>query len=261
MTRHLRALIVIGAVLALAVSGTAAGASEDEGAAASVTAKVSGKVKVFAATSLPAAFTQIAKDFKKQNPDASVKFKYQASGDLAEQIADGAAADVFAPADEDAMNEVSDKINGSATPFAGNQLEIAVQEGNPKGIQTLADLARADVSVVLCSAETGCGQYTDEALAKANVQVTPLGREPDVAAVLKPVQDGEVDAAIVYVTDVKSAEKVTGVEIPADQNVVATYPIAVLKGAKNTKAAKAFVAYVLSRRGQATLSQFGFLAP
>jgi molybdate transport system substrate-binding protein len=107
--------------------------------------------------------------------------------------------------------------------------------------------------------DTGCGQYTDEALQKANVQITPSSREPDIPSTLAKVQTGDCDAAIVYVTDVKTAKKVEGVEIPDDQNVVGTYPIATLADTENPKAAKAFVAYVLSRAGQATLREFGFL--
>jgi molybdate transport system substrate-binding protein len=254
MKCHLRALCVVGAGLALAAT-TAVPA----GAARVAKPNVSGKVTVFAATSLPAAFKQIVKGFHQKYPDVSVKFRFEASGALAEEIQQGAAADVFAPADEDSMNEVADKVSGTATVFAHNQLEIAVQKGNPKQIATLADLAAPGVSVALCAADTGCGQYTDQALQRANVQITPSSREPDVPSTLAKVQTGDCDAAIVYVTDVKTAKKVTGVEIPEAQNVVGTYPIAALSGARNPKAAKAFVAYVQSRAGQATLRDFGFL--
>jgi molybdate transport system substrate-binding protein len=249
-----RALCVFGAGLALA-AGTAAPA----GAARAAKPNVSGKVTVFAATSLPAAFKEIAKGFHTKHPDASVKLRFEASGALAEEIREGAAADVFAPADEDSMNEVADQLSGKATVFAHNQLEIAVQKGNPKQIATLADLAAPGVTVALCAADTGCGQYTDEALQRANVQITPSSREPDVPSTLAKVQSGDCDAAIVYVTDVKAAKKVTGVQIPEAQNVIGTYPIATLAGARNPKAARAFVAYVQSRAGQATLREFGFL--
>jgi len=253
MKRHLRALCVVGAGLALAVT-TAVPA----GAERAAKPNLRGKVTVFAATSLPAAFKQIGKDFHKKYPDVSVKFRFRASGALAEEIQQGAAADVFAPADEDSMSAVANEV-GKPAVFAHNQLEIAVQQGNPKQIETLADLADPGVSVVLCAQDTGCGQYSDQALQEANVQVTPCSREPDVPSTLAKVQSGDCDAAIVYVTDVKSAKHVTGVEIPEAQNVVATYPIAALSGAQNPKAAKAFVAYVLSGKGQATLSEFGFL--
>ena len=224
MKHQLRAVCVLVAGLALVVTTTA------PAGAARVVAKqnVSGKVTVFAATSLPAAFKQIAKGFHKKHPDASVKFRFEASGALAEEIQQGAAADVFAPADEDSMNEVADEISGKATVFAHNQLEIAVQPGNPKQIATLADLAAPGVDVALCAEDTGCGQYTDEALQRANVQITHAFREPDVPSTLAQVQSGACDAAIVYVTDVKAAKDVTGVEIPEAQNVVATYPIATL---------------------------------
>jgi molybdate transport system substrate-binding protein len=255
MKHQLRAIGVLAAGLALVATTMApAGAARAAGKS-----NVRGKVTVFAATSLPAAFKQIARGFHKKYPDASVKFRFEASGALAEEIQQGAAADVFAPADEDSMLAVEDEISGKAAVFAHNQLEIAVQPGNPKQIETLADLAAPDVDVALCAEDTGCGQYTDEALQRANVEIEHAFREPDVPSTLGQVQSGACDAAIVYVTDVKAAKNVIGVEIPDAQNVVATYPIATLADARNPKAAKAFVAYVLSRAGQATLRDFGFL--
>jgi molybdate transport system substrate-binding protein len=256
MLRHGRALRVAAVGLALLASGTGtAGAGDD------AQPKLSGRVTVFAATSLPAAFREIARDFRQQNPDVRVKLVFRASGVLAEQIQDGAAADVFAPADHASMEEVREQVRGEPLDFARNRLEIAVQEGNPKGIQSLADLSAPDVSVALCSLDTACGQYADQALATANVELTPTSREPDLARTLAKVRDGEADAAIVYVTDVVSAEQVTGVKIPDAENVTATYPIAVLRESSNRQAARAFVDYVMSIRGQLTLQEFGFLEP
>jgi molybdate transport system substrate-binding protein len=243
-------------VLALLATGPGiAAASGDE------KPKLSGKVTVFAATSLPAAFREIASDFRQQHPDVRVELVFRASGVLAEQIQEGEAAEVFAPADQESMDEVADQIRRKSVDFARNHLEIAVQEGNPKGIQSLADLGNPGVSVALCSLDTACGEYADQALANANVQLTPASRQPDLAKTLAQVQDGEADAAIVYVTDVAAAEQVAGVSIPDAENVTATYPIAVLEQSSNRKAARAFVAYVLSTRGQLTLQEFGFLEP
>jgi molybdate transport system substrate-binding protein len=256
MSRHVRVLVVAVAGLALLATGSAALA-----AAGDEKPKLRGTVTVFAATSLPAAFREIASDFRQKNPDVRVELEFRASGVLAEQIQEGADADVFAPADEESMDDVADQVRGKSVAFARNQLEIAVQEGNPKGIQSLADLGNPGVSVALCSLDTGCGQYAAQALANANVELTPASRQPDLAKTLAQVQDGEADAAIVYVTDVMSAERVTGVSIPDAENVTATYPIAVLEESSNRKAARAFAAYVLSTRGQLALQEFGFLAP
>ncbi len=256
MSRHSRVLLVAAVGLALLATGPATGA-----AAGDEKSQLSGRVKVFAATSLPAAFKEIASDFRQKHPDVRVELVFRASGVLAKQIQDGAAGDVFAPADQESMDDVADQISGKSADFARNRLEIAVQEGNPKGIQSLADLSDPGVSVALCSLETACGQYADQALANANVQLTPASREPDLAETLAQVQDGKADAAIVYVTDVVSAPQVTGVTIPDAENVTATYPIAVLEQSSNRKAARSFVAYVLSTRGQLTLQEFGFLAP
>jgi len=256
MPRHRRVLLVATVALALLATGTAtAAAGGDE------KPELRGKVTVFAATSLPAAFREIASDFRQQYPDVRVKLVFRASGVLAEQIQDGAAADVFAPADHESMEEVAEQVRGEAVDFARNHLEIAVQQGNPKGIESLADLSAPGVSVALCSVDTACGQYADQALAAANVDLTPTSREPDLAKTLAKVQNGEADAAIVYVTDVAAAEQVTGVKIPDAENVTATYPIAVIERSSSRKAARAFVDYVVSTRGQLTLLEFGFLAP
>jgi molybdate transport system substrate-binding protein len=255
MSRRVRVLLVSAVGLAVLATGAGTATAGDE------TPELSGRVTVFAATSLPAAFREIASDFRQQNPDVRVKLVFRASGVLAEQIQEGAAADVFAPADHESMEEVGEQVRGEPVDFARNRLEIAVQEGNPKGIQSLADLSNPDVSVALCSVDTACGQYADQALAMANVELTPTTREPDLPKTLATVQDGEVDAAIVYVTDVVSAQDVTGVKIPDAENVTATYPIAALKQSSNRKAARAFVEYVMSTRGQLTLQEFGFLAP
>jgi molybdate transport system substrate-binding protein len=178
------------------------------------------------------------------------------------QISEGAPADVFASADESNMTKVVDAGSAAARPavFAHNRLEIAVEPGNPRGITSLADLAKPGVKVVLCAETVPCGKFADEALQKAGVTVTPVSREANVKDTLGKV--GEADAAIVYITDVKSTGTVDGVEIPDDQNVVATLPIVALKDSGNSDLAAAWVAYVTSPQAQKILTaQFGFLAP
>ena len=141
-------------------------------------------------------------------------------------------------------------------------MEIIVEPGNPKGITGLADLARADVLFVTCAPEVPIGRYSAEALAKAGVTATPVSYEADVKAVVTKVTSGEADAGIVYSTDVKAAgSAASGVEIPENQNVIATYPIAVTKAAPNAEAAEAFVDYVTSNDGARTLEKFGFASP
>src|SRR5207244_3451715 len=156
---------------------------------------------------------------------------------LAEQIKNGAPADVFASADQKNMKKLqtAGAVTGTPVVFAKNQMEIAVAPGNPKHIATVADLAKSGVIVVLCASEAPCGKYADQLVEQDNVTLTPKSREIDVKATLTKVASGDADAAIVYVTDVKGASgNVDGVEIPAGQNVIATLPIATLKDSKNT---------------------------
>jgi molybdate transport system substrate-binding protein len=143
--------------------------------------------------------------------------------------------------------------------FARNQLEIAVEKGNPKHIASLADLAGSGVVVVLCDPSVPCGKFADEALANASVALTPRSREASVKATLSKVELGEADAAIVYVSDVASSGKVDGVTIPADVNVVTTLPIVTIKDTKNSKLAQAWVDFVVAHRDE-LVAAYGFLA-
>ena len=146
--------------------------------------------------------------------------------------------------------------------FAKNLLEIVVAPGNPKGVKGLADLARSDLKVVLEDPSVPAGKYGRQALDKHGVKVNPVSLELDVKSELQKVETGEADAGIVYVTDVKSAgTRATGVPIPADQNVVATYPVAVVKASTNHSLAQAFVDQLISGMGQDALKARGFLSP
>jgi molybdate transport system substrate-binding protein len=142
-------------------------------------------------------------------------------------------------------------------------MEIAVAPGNPRNVATVADLTKPGLIVVLCASEAPCGKYADQLLKQDHVTITPKSRELDVASTLTKVENGDADAAIVYVTDVKGAQgKVDGVEIPTGQNVVATLPIAALKDSKNAALARAWVDFVTSSTSEQTLQeQYGFLAP
>ena len=228
---------------------------------------LSGSANIFAAASLTSAFNKIKADFIALNPKVNLTMNYNGSGSLVTQIQNGAPADVFASADGDNMNKLSGpgKIDFPQN-FADNLLEIVVQQNNPKHIATLADLARPDVSVVLGDpASVPAGKYAKQALAAAGVTVVPKSLELNVTAVTQKIALQEADAGIVYVTDVKASvaagQFVDGVPIPPAQNVVAVYPIGVLKSSPNQAVAKAFVAYVKSPAGQATLGSFGFRPP
>jgi molybdate transport system substrate-binding protein len=152
--------------------------------------------------------------------------------------------------------------SGTPTVFVRNQLEIAVPPGDPKGIHTLADLTKPGIKVALCATSVPCGAAAVKAEGIGNVKITPVTLETDVKSALTKVELGEVDAAIVYQTDVKAAGgKVQGVDFAEAAQAINTYPIAVLTGAPDATAAQAFVAFVLSAHGRDVLSAAGFQNP
>jgi molybdate transport system substrate-binding protein len=246
--------------VALAALAVLIAAAQPVGAAP----KPSGEITVFAASSLTESFDAIAKQFEKKYPGVTVKFNYDASSNLATQINQGAPADVFASADQDNLQKTIDA--GTVTPppvvFAKNRLEIAVEKGNPKKIKSLADLQKSGLVVVLCADQVPCGKYAAQSLAMAGVSISPASKEENAKATLSKVSIGEADASIVYVTDVKASKgTASGVKIADKQNVIATYPIGVVKESQNATAAKAWVQFVTSKDGQKTLRKFGFLPP
>jgi molybdate transport system substrate-binding protein len=202
--------------------------------------------------------------FMAANPDSNVTFNFAASSELVTQIGEGAPADVFASADVSNMTKLTDAGNNATEPvvFTTNLAEVIVERGNPEGITGIADLANEDLIVISCAPEVPCGRYAQEILGNAGVTVTFKSLEENVRAVVSKVTLGEADAGIVYVTDViKAGDAAEGVEIPADVNVVAEYPIAVTAEAANPDAAQAFVDFVVSEEGQAILTSYGFVSP
>jgi molybdate transport system substrate-binding protein len=163
------------------------------------------------------------------------------------------------------MDKLVDDGHVTAKPvvFAHNELMIATKPGNPEKIRTLADLADAG-TIALCAATVPCGKYADAVLDAAGVSMPleQITRGLNAKATLTAVSEGDADAAIVYVTDVKAAgQSVKGVAIPDAENRIATYPIAPVAETSNAKTARAFVEYVSSRAGQRLLRREGFLAP
>jgi molybdate transport system substrate-binding protein len=256
----LRSHIRLTAVLAVAALALAAcGGGDDSGGGSS--AASASEIKVFAAASLTAAFTKLGDDFSAANGGTKVTFNFAGSQALATQIQQAAPADVFASADIPNMGKVKDLVN---TPrnFASNLLAIVVEKGNPKDVKGLEDLASPDLKVVLAAEEVPAGKYARQLLDQAGVSVTPVSQEDNVKAVVTKVSLGEADAGIVYVTDVSAGgDKVEGVDIPEDQNVVATYPIATVKASKAQDKTQALMDLVLSAEGQQVLKEFGFLPP
>lgn len=239
-------------------AGSAAGTGASPGAGG-----VSGTVTVFAAASLTGSFTALRRRFEAAHPGVTVRFNFAASSALAESIRQGAPADVFASASAKNMDTVV-KAGEAAHPttFARNVMEIAVPPDNPGGVTGLADLARPGLRLAVCQQQVPCGATAQKVFDGAGITVKPVTLGADVKAVLTAVQLGEVDAGVVYQTDVQAAgAKVTGIEIPAGQNASTSYPIATLSRAPNASAAKAFVDYVLSPEGTTVLTDAGFSAP
>jgi molybdate transport system substrate-binding protein len=265
----LRRPAVFAAALIALVLVFVAGCSPDDntattGAASSSQApKASGQVTVFAAASLTEAFNDTQASMKTELPDLSIRYNFGGSGTLVTQIQQGAPADVIATADTDTMKKLTDGgLVETPTTFARNKLQTLVAPGNPKQIKGLSDLSRTDLKVVLCDDTVPAGKYAKQALSMAGVTVNPVSKEPDVKSAVAKVTGGEADATIVYQTDVTAAgSKGEGVVIPDNQNVIATYPIAIVKSTKSHDAAAAFVGSVINGSGQDALEKRGFLSP
>ena len=224
---------------------------------------LTGNLTVLAAASLTDSFNELGKGFEALHPGTKITFSYDASSSLATQANNGAPADLFASADQPNMKKVTDAGNATGPRvFAHNKLAVLVKKGNPKKITALTDLDKPTVSFVLCAAEVPCGKYGAQALATAGVKAQPKSLEANVKAVVTKVTTGEVDAGIGYVTDAKAAAaSADGVDIPDQYNVVAEYPIAVLKQSKNVNLAYAFLNYILGPDAQAILAKYGFTGP
>jgi molybdate transport system substrate-binding protein len=264
----MRAKLLAAVALTAVLAGTAACGGGDNTTTtpggSSSAAGVRGPITVLAAASLTESFSQIGKDFEAANPGTKITFSYGGSSGLAQQITSGAPADVFAAASPATMKTVTDAGDAAGTPatFVKNQLVIAVPKGNPKGITSLAALAKSGVKVALCAEQVPCGAAAKKALAAANVKVTPVTLEQDVKAALSKVKLGEVDAALVYRTDAKAAASdVDGIEFPESAQAINNYPIVALKNAPNAAGAAAFVAYVESAPAQQVLTDAGFQQP
>lgn len=225
---------------------------------------LSGSITVFAAASLTSTFTELAADFEDAHPGASVDLNFAGSSDLATQIIEGAPADVFASADGKNMARLTEEnlVDGAPTDFATNVLQIAVPPTNPAGIRAFADLAGADVRLVVCAPEVPCGAATVTVEEATGVELTPVSEESSVTDVLGKVTSGEADAGLVYVTDVIAAgDAVEGIEFDESGEAVNTYPIAALTASGTADLAEAFVAFITGDAGRSVFDAAGFGRP
>jgi molybdate transport system substrate-binding protein len=258
-------------VLVLVLAGCGGDGGSDASARATdapssgaASARSLGDVTVLAASSLTEAFTTLGEQLEADHPGTRVRFSFAASSELATQITQGAPADVFASASPATMEQVVDAgaVAGEPEVFVRNRLQIAVPADNPAGVKGIEDFGRQDLTIALCAPEVPCGDAAARAFEAAGVTAQPDTLEADVKAALSKVILGEVDAAMVYRTDVLAAgDKVDGLDFPESADAVNDYPIAVLGDAPNPAGAKAFVDLVRSGTGLAVLAEAGFEQP
>ena len=254
------AVLLVGGVL---LAGCGGGQQPAAGGTAPSAAPEARELTVFAAASLTETFTELGNRFQTDHPGVTVKFNFGASSDLAQQIVNGAPADVFASASDATMKTVTDAgAAASPTLFATNVLQIATAPGNPKAIASFADLANPELKVVVCAPQVPCGATAEKIEKATGVTLTPVSEEPDVKSALGKVTSGDADAGLVFVTDVTSAgDDVTGVSFPEAQQAVTNYPIVVLNEAPQKDLAGEFQELVTGPDGQKALEAVGFGTP
>jgi len=254
--RALRGLVPLVAVLlGLAACGPAPGP---------VPGGLGGDLTVVAAASLTDVLREVGDRFEAEHEGVTVTFSFGSSAALAEQLRAGAVADVFAAAAPEPMDRVVEAglIEGQPVVFARNRMQIAVPAGNPGGVTGLDDLARDDLLIALCAEQVPCGAAAVEVLEAAGVTPRPDTYERDVRATLTKVRLGEVDAALVYRSDVLAAgDDVEGIDVPGADEFANDYVVAVLEDAAHPEAARAFVEFLRSEVGRSVLAGAGFDVP
>jgi molybdate transport system substrate-binding protein len=255
-----RFAVIAAGVVAVAVAGCSSSSSSSPSTSSSSS---TGTITVFAAASLMETFTQLGKQFEAAHKGDTVKFSFGPSSGLSTQITSGAPADVFASAATANMDTVVQAGDASNPQnFAKNTMEVAVPPNNPAKVTSVNDLAKKSVKVAVCQPQVPCGVVAAQVFKNAGITVKPVTQATDVDSVVTEVETGNVDAGMVYVTNVLSAgSKLKGITIPANENASTLYPIATITSSKHESIAKEFVDYVLSPAGQQVLTAAGFEKP
>lgn len=223
--------------------------------------EIGARITVLAAASLTETFTELAADFEREHPGTEVTLTFGPSSGLAESIVQGAPAHVYAAADEISMQRVIDVGDAAdSTVFARNRLQIAVPADNPAGVAGLDDFADPDLLIAICAEEVPCGRAASAAFDAADVTPRPDTYGRDVKAVLTAVRTGEVDAGLVYRTDVRGDDRVEGIDFPESAAAANDYHLAVLERADNSTA-RAFADLATSPAGRRVLADAGFEVP
>jgi molybdate transport system substrate-binding protein len=225
------------------------------------------RLLVCAASSLKDAFTKIGADYMALHPDVHVDFNFAASGQLRFQIENGAPADIFASAaqaDMDALDKKELLLKRSRKDFASNTLVLVqnssstIKLAGPQGLlqDPVKNVAAGNPDTV------PAGRYAAQAMAyyKLSDSLKPkLVLGENVRQVLDYVARGEADAGFVFATDALTEPKVKTVfTVPNAAHAPIVYPLAIIKSSVQPKAAKAFEDYILSKKGRAVLTQYGF---
>ena len=261
--RNRTVALVLSLVATLALAGCGSDDAQGSGSGGG-SAKETGTLNVLAAASLTETFTTLAKDFEADHPGVDVKLAFDSSATLAEQVTQGAPADVLATADEETMQTVvdADGTEGDPAVFATNHLQLVVPPDNPAGITEFADIAKPGVKYVVCVDTAPCGKLAVKVLDASGITAEPASEEVDVKAVLSKVELDEADAGLVYATDaVAGGDKVKAVDIPTSDENLNTYPIAALSDAKKPQLAHDWVDLVTGPEGQRVLADAGFGKP
>jgi molybdate transport system substrate-binding protein len=238
--------------------------SDDTSSTARASGKETGTLTVLGAASLTEAFTALAEDFEADHPGVQVKLSFDSSATLAEQVVQGAPADVLATADEATMQSVVDAkaTEGDPKVFATNHLQLVVPPSNPAGVTRLSDLGKPGVKLVVCVDTAPCGRLAVKVLASSGVTAEPVSEEVDVKAVLSKVELDEADAGLVYATDaVAGGDRVRAIDLPTSSENLNSYPIAALADASEPQLAREWVDLVTGTQGQQVLSDAGFGKP
>lgn len=260
MKLRLAAVALAGALALAGCAGTQPTTPAASGTTAPAPAPATPqKVTVFAAASLTAAFTDVAK----LDPNLDITFNFDGSPTLVDQIKGGAPADVLATADEANMKKATEAslVKQDLTWFATNSGVLIVPKGNPAKV-TGVDASLDGTKLVVCAPAVPCGATALKIAEAAGVTLKPVSEEQKVTDVRGKVASGEADAGIVFATDAKSAgDAVETIAVDPDKKFATRYPMAIVADSKNTAAGQAFIDLVTSEKGQAVLAEYGFGTP
>jgi molybdate transport system substrate-binding protein len=253
-------VVTIAALLVATACGDSSGSGSSAGSSSPASG---GTLSVFAAASLTNAFGDLAKTYEQQNPGWSVRLNFDGSDILAEQIEQGVSADVYAAASPKYPEQLQgENMLGDTTNFATNTLVLIVPADNPAGITSVDDLKTDNAKLVIGDESVPIGSYTRDVLDGLGISLDDLNvvsEEQKTTDIAAKVSLGEADAGFVYVTDALAAgDKVKSIDLPADANATATYPIGILTDSKNQEAAQRWIDLVMSADGQQVLKTYGF---